>query len=110
MVVGFQLLQNSAPDGTDELVDYRVENYVNGTFRNIQQPGNMQQVIRRIPLRFPPESWNVHNQAIDGDPKTNNLVEGWNHRFKKLLGHIHPTIWRAIEYIQLEREVSVTKL
>ena len=110
VVVGFQLLQNSAPDGTDELVAYKDVNYVNGTFRNIQQPGDMQQVIRRIPPRFPPESWNVHNQAINGDPKTNNLVEGWNHRFKKLLGHIHPTIWRAIEYVQLEREVSVTKI
>ena len=88
MVVGFQLLQNSAPDGTEELVAYKDEIYVNGTFRNIQQPGNMQQVIRRIPPRFPPESWNVHNQAIDGDPKTNNLIEGWNHRFKKFIGHI----------------------
>ena len=106
----FQHLQNIAPQGVDELLAHIDEYYVNGSFRNVHQPGDLQQLIRRNPPRFPPESWNVHAQTLDGDPKTNNLVEGWNHRFKNLCGHNHPTIWRAIEFIKLEREVSAAKL
>ena len=29
----------------------------------------------------------------------NNIYEGWNYGFSKLVGHSHPTTWRAIDSI-----------
>ena len=112
VLAGFRHLEAIAPQGCDELLSYKDETYINGPFQLVPQVqgGNLQQVFRRIPPRFPPNTWNVHNQVIDNDPKTNNLVEGWNNRFKNLVGHVHPSIWRAINYLKLERKVAVAKI
>ena len=40
-------------------------------------------------------------------PRTNNNVEGWHSRIKKIISKPHPNIFAWIEFIQ--REESVTK-
>ncbi len=45
------------------------------------------------PARFPPSTWNVHLQTIRRDHRINNLCEGWNNKFARLVGHSHPTTW-----------------
>ena len=44
------------------------------------------------------------------DPRNNNLCEGWNNKFYNLVGHPHPSIWRAITWMQKEQESVSTIL
>ena len=49
---------------------------------------------------FRPGVWNVHTATRNGEPRTNNVSEGWNNKLGHLVGHNHPSIWRAINAIQ----------
>jgi len=62
---------------------------------------------RRAPL-FPRTLWNCFTATADGNPRTNNKVEGWNKRFNTLIGIKHPTVWTFID--KLKDEQSVTEL
>ncbi|CAF0790236.1 unnamed protein product [Adineta steineri] len=46
--------------------------------------------------------WNVSDVEI----KTNNVVEGWNHHFNRLVAKYHPNVWTLFEALQKE-EVAV---
>ena len=58
--------------------------------------------IRRVPPVFPPTTWNVYNETLNGQDRTNNLCEGWNQGFAQLVCHNHPSVWRLIEALQQE--------
>ena len=79
-------IQQDAPNipRVDELVDYFSATWVNGN--------------------FPPLHWNYFNQH---QPRTNNNVEGWHSRMKKIISKPHPNIFAWIKFVQ--REESVTK-
>ena len=49
---------------------------------------------------YPIHLWNVHRAAIDGGPRTNNLVEGQNYALQLAAGCSHPGIELLVE-IQL---------
>jgi hypothetical protein len=49
-------------------------------------------VMRRTPLMFPPAIWNIHEATVNGDPRTNNVCEGWNNKFFNLVGYAPPPI------------------
>ena len=51
---------------------------------------------------IPPAIWNVHDTTVNGDARTNNMCDGWNNKFVKLVGHAIPSIWRVIEWCQKE--------
>jgi len=36
--------------------------------------------------------WNVNEFALNDCNRTNNIVEGWNNKFSKLVGQKHPSI------------------
>ena len=56
---------------------------------------------------FPPIHWNYFNQH---QPRTNNNVEGWHSRMKKVISKPHPNIFAWIEYIQREEAVTKAKI
>ena len=56
---------------------------------------------------FPPIHWNYFNQH---QPRTNNHVEGWHSRMKKVISKPHPNIYTWIEYIQREEAVTKAKI
>ncbi len=64
--------------------------------------------MQRVPTRFPPELWNVHEATVNGALRTNNQCELWNNRFFHLVGYKHPSIWTLIEAIQMENQKVVT--
>ncbi len=35
------------------------------------------------------------------DHRANNLCEGWNNKFTRLVGHSHPTTWNCIAALQM---------
>jgi len=54
--------------------------------------------MRRLPPTIAPELWNVHDITLINGSRTNNICEGWNNAFAKLIGRAHPTIWHAIDF------------
>src|SRR5207237_3146593 len=58
---------------------------------------------RRASPQYPLNHWNCFQSTGNNLPRTNNNVEGWNHRFNMLIGAEHPTIWKLIKTIQTEQ-------
>ena len=67
----------------DELIEYFTDTWLNGNFQQSQ--------------------WNYFNQHL---PRTNNHVEGWHSRIKKIISKPHPNIYSWVEFSQRE---AVTK-
>ena len=40
---------------------------------------------------FSPHTWNVHQQTLDYNPRTNIVVEGWNNKMRVAMNYHHPT-------------------
>jgi len=66
--------------------------------------------MRHMPPMYPPPIWNVNSITLEGGSRTNNICEGWNNAFAKLVGHAHPTIWRAIDSIRKDQAQVATAL
>ena len=105
---------NTAP-GAEGLVDYFDQTYVSGTFRRAGVPRDVVDGaaivrMRRIPPRYPPALWNVHQATMDDEPRTNNQCEGWNNRFTHLIGYQHPSVWTMIDALKKEDVVACTHI
>ena len=112
---GMTYLREHTPEGLEPLLDYFDNTYVSGAFRRIQPPqhpdGSMSPLrMRRMPPMYPPPIWNVNSITLEGGSRTNNICEGWNNAFAKLVGHAHPTIWRAIDSIRKDQAQVATAL
>jgi hypothetical protein len=79
------------PPEAAELLDYFDSIYISGSHRRAIVPGQgLRMVMRRTPLMFPPAIWNIHEATVNGDPRTNNVCEGWNNKFFNLVGYAPP--------------------
>ena len=112
---GMTYLREHTPEGLEPLLDYFDNTYVSGAFRRIQPPqhpdGSMPPLrMHRMPPMYPPPIWNVNSITLEGGSRTNNICEGWNNAFAKLVGHAHPTIWRAIDSIRKDQAQVATAL
>ncbi|XP_041369007.1 uncharacterized protein LOC121383200 [Gigantopelta aegis] len=110
---GMTYLRDNTPDGLEPLLVYFDSTYVSGSYRRIQPPqrsdGSVPPLcMRRIPPAYAPSIWNVHTITLKGGSRTNNICEGWNNSFAKLVGHAHPTIWRAIDSIRKDQTQAAT--
>jgi len=93
---GMNYLKQNCPTGAENLLQYFDENYVGGTFRKVKKTNNL--ILRRTPLLFVPESWNINLTTLSTNPhRTNNACEGWNNRFSHLVGIKHPSIWKLLK-------------
>lgn len=52
------------------------------------------------------EMWNCHQRRH----RTNNVVEGWNHRLNSMVGKPHPRLRDLITYLKKEAESSDAKM
>ncbi|KAG7164208.1 hypothetical protein Hamer_G014346 [Homarus americanus] len=102
------------PPEAEELLMYFDRTYVSGSFRLIQQPVGMPSdalmplgMSHTSPM-FSPHLWNVHDATMNTNARTNNICEGWNYKFFNLVGHYHPSIWRVIEWFQLQEATVST--
>ncbi len=57
---------------------------------------------RAVPPQFPPELWNVYEQATENVARTTNVVEGWHSKFQKMLVVHHANIWKFLEEVRDE--------
>lgn len=96
VINGMQYLKGVTPPSGRELLDYFDSTYVTGTFKRVQNArGRI--TLKRVKPMYPPETWNVRDAVLTKEEKTNNQTEGWNNRFKNLVGHTHPGIYPLIE-------------
>ena len=65
--------------------------------------------FRRVPPRFAPDTWNVHQATVTDGHRTNNVCESWNNGFKHLVGHKHPSIWTAINCLKKDSTLVQTE-
>ena len=76
-----------------------IANYVSGSFRVIQQSVATLMIpltMRQVPPMFLPPLWNVHDATLNNNACINNICEGWNNKFFKIVGHYHPSIWLSL--------------
>ena len=104
---GMQYPGTIVPDEADQLLAYFDATYVSGRHCQVQVPRGAIW-IRRTPPQFPPASWNVHRITLEGHPRTNTVCEGWNNKYRNLVGHQHPSIWKSIHTLQGEQNAVQT--
>ena len=112
---GMDYLQSICPEELEDLLAYFNTTYVNGSYKRIQTPpalGSEQPVLRmrRVAPLFPPELWNVFEATMEGGHRTNNSCEAWNHGFRQMVGHDHPSVWVALECLQKDQALVSTQL
>lgn len=54
--------------------------------------------------KFPIAMWNMRQLTLDGQPRTNNAVEGWHNAIPRSIGCSNPTIWTFIDKIKCEQD------
>ena len=54
---------------------------------------------RAVPPMFPPNLWNVHDQAVQNKARTTNVVEGWHSKFQKLLVVHHANVRKFLDEV-----------
>ncbi|KAG7167094.1 hypothetical protein Hamer_G005427 [Homarus americanus] len=111
VIEGMRYLKTVIPPEAEELLMYSDRTYVSGS---LQQPVAMPSdalvplIMRHTSPMFAPHLWNVHDATMNNNARTNNICEGWNNKFFNLVGHYHPSIWRVIEWFQLEEAIVST--
>ena len=95
----YTILSNNVDAALDVILDYMETNYI----------GAIRRGRFRRPL-FPYGMWGVHDRVIDDLPRTNNAVEGWHNRFNRHVGSHHADIWKIIDVIKKEEDVSRVEL
>ena len=68
----FDELNDNHPAELAPVYDYCEDNYI----------GRLRSRRRRAAPTFPIPSWNMRSRVTDGQPRTNNSVEGWHHAFQ----------------------------
>ena len=95
----FTVLLNNIDQSLNVILDYIEEFYI----------GMVRRGQARRP-RFPYSMWGVHGRVIADLPRTNNAVEGWHNRFNRHVGCHHADIWKLIDIIQKEEDLSSVEL
>ena len=105
VIEAFEALQDSVffiqNECTHPLLNYIEETWIGKPFGGSGQ--------RRNPL-FPIALWNIFFLIADGNPRTNNSVEGWHRGFSSLLGADHPSLWKFIDGLRREQSLNELKI
>jgi MULE transposase domain/FLYWCH zinc finger domain len=91
----FQELKNEIHESVDDLATYIEVTYILG------KPARGRR--RAVAPRFPMELWNVYEMTLSKMQRTNNIVEGWNSRFQKLINAHHATVWKFLDFIKKDQ-------
>ena len=95
----FATLSNNIDPALDVILDYFEENYIGAIRRGrFRRP------------RFPYTMWGVHDRVVNDLPRTNNAVEGWHNRFNRHVGCHHANIWKIIDIMKKEDDISRVEL
>lgn len=91
--------ENVFPEEAQPIIDYFEDTWIGRPNRR-----------HRRPPRFPLSMWNCYQGTLQGQPKTNNSVEGWHRGFQELLSANHPSIWKFIDAIKRQQSLNELKI
>jgi hypothetical protein len=63
----------------------------------------------RSPL-FPPSLGSVYQRTLDGEPRTNNHLEGWHRRFKSIVDKHHLNVYVFLDRLKGEQAYTETQI
>ena len=99
VLTAYEALEEILPTEAFPILDYFERTYI----------GRRVGAQRRPPL-FRIDFWNVHNQVLNDDPRTNNKVEGHHNLINSTLGYKHPTIWKFIDGLKKLQHGNKTRI
>lgn len=59
---------------------------------------------------FPHYSWNHHDDSLMLLPRSSNIAEGWHNGFRSMMACSNPTIWKFIDCLKKEQNLTDTKI
>ena len=84
-------------ENLENLYDYFESTYIGREMRG-----------RRREPRFPIHMWNQLERVEEGLARTNNLIEGWHRGIQSSLDGDHPSVWKCMQFLQVEEQWSRT--
>ncbi|XP_053407311.1 uncharacterized protein LOC128559510 [Mercenaria mercenaria] len=91
----FAQLCEYVPQIVQQFIPYMEDTYIGSwRFQSKTKPDGHMVFKRqwRDPM-YPPHLWNVYKRTLEGEPRTNNQLEGWHRRFKTIVDKNHPNIY-----------------
>jgi len=105
VVNGYDTLVESAFFEENEIILRPFLNYFESTWI-----GSVDRRNRRRPPIFDVALWNCHQSVLEGLGKTNNACEGFNRAINSMLGAAHPTIFKLIDCLKKQQELTRSKI
>ena len=105
VVDAFETVASSMADEMAPLITYYRQTYA-GSYDRTSAFRDGKIVILRTynqPM-FPPQYWSVYQRVLDGEPRTNNLIEGWHRRFQVIVNKSHPNIHEFMKRLKVLQE------
>lgn len=97
-----EIWPDDIPNGK-QLLEYFEDTYVRQSVRARSSDSTLLLRFQRTSrVQFPPSLWNVHNATMNNSPRTNNICEGWNNRFRTQVRGYHPPMDYLMEWFQKE--------
>ena len=59
---------------------------------------------------FSHDMWNFHDSSLMLLPRSTNIAEGWHHGFNSMLSCSNPTIWKFLDCLKSEQDLTDVKL
>ncbi|CAF2870226.1 unnamed protein product [Rotaria sp. Silwood2] len=94
VIATFDEIKAQFPVEGEPVLNYFEENYI-GVKSRLSRP-------RKAP-KFDISLWNVNTNTLQGQHRTNNVVEGWNDRFTSLMNCSHPNFWKFLKGLKKEQ-------
>ena len=103
-----KFLKDTFPLELEDLLDYFDKICMSGSYKWINRRENI--ILKRIPPLLAPQVWNVLDATVSDSQQINNVCEGWNNSFRRLVGQNHSSIWVFIECVQkdIKRFINAT--
>ena len=60
--------------------------------------------------RFEHSKWNHYDDIQPLLPRSSNIVEGWHHGFHSMMGCTYPTIWKFLDCLTKEQNLTDVKI
>ena len=59
---------------------------------------------------FSHDKWNQHDATAMLLPRSSNIAEGWHHGFNSMLSCTNPTIWKFLDCLKKEQDLTDVKI
>ena len=54
--------------------------------------------------------WNFHDSTLMLLPRSTNIAEGWHHGFNSMMSCSNPTIWKFLDCLKAEQDLTDLKM